>query len=53
VDLSEPERLSQAFDLLDVVRDGIEVRPPGTLGFPATELIHQHDSIPELGEILE
>src|SRR5713101_180631 len=35
------------------MRDGIEVRAPGTLGFPATELIHQHDSIPELGEVLE
>src|SRR2546428_10967861 len=25
----------------------------GTLGFPAPELVHQHDLIPELGEVLE
>src|SRR2546425_4598754 len=53
VDLSEPQRLSHRFDLLDVMGDGVEVGDPRTFGFPATELVHEHDSIPELGEVLQ
>src|SRR2546428_6807665 len=53
VGLSEPQRLSYPFDLLDVMGDGVEVGDPRTFGFPATELVHEHDSIPELGEVLE
>src|SRR3989449_11578608 len=51
--LPEPQRLSYPFDLLDVMGDGVEVGDPRTFGFPATELVHQYDSIPELGEVLE
>src|SRR3989441_11942321 len=53
VDPSEPQRLSYPFDLLDVMGDGVEVGDPRTFGFPATELVHEHDSIPELGEVLQ
>src|SRR3989475_309723 len=53
VDLPEAERRANAFDLLDVVGERVEVRAAGPLGFPATELIDQDDSIPELGQVLE
>src|SRR5437879_12247621 len=53
MDPPEPQRLSHPFDLLDVVGDAIELGASRTLGFPATELVHQHDSIPELGEVLK
>src|SRR2546427_2161002 len=53
VDLPEAKRGANAFDLFDVVRNRIEAGAAGTLGFPATELIDQDDSIPELGQVLE
>src|SRR5881397_2385946 len=33
--------------------DGVEVGAPRTFGFAATELVDEHDSIPELSEVLE
>src|SRR3989475_3363558 len=53
VDLSEPQRLSYRFNLLDVMGDGVEVGAPRTFRFAATELVDEHDSIPELSEVLE
>src|SRR2546428_836487 len=53
VALPEPQRLSHRFDLLDVMGDGVEVGAPRTFRFAATELVDEHDSVPELSEVLE
>src|SRR5438132_9012985 len=53
MDLPEAKRSTDALDLLDVMGDRVKARAARAVGLPATKLVHEHDPVPKLGQVLE